>query len=97
MALTVAAAQDFMTKYGDRVCIFAIDNQKMLFINYAGGDVKKEDISFQTINDCDMMIIHHHDMNKHVTYTTYYILEVLQAIYVLDEGCQEFRIDPIHC
>ena len=83
---------------GHRVCAISLNNGKTLLIDYNGPySVKKEDISFDNIDGCDVMVIKHTDISsgKEVKYTSYITTEFIEGIDVMDPEFEDYRIDPL--
>ena len=84
--------------FGKRICGISLNNGKMLFLDYRGvGSTKLEEISFETIGGCDMMVISKTDIShgRHIHYKNYIVTEFIESVIVMDEDSENERVDPM--
>ena len=82
--------------FGKRICGISLNNGKMLFLDYRGS-VKLEDVSFETIGGCDMMVIAKTDIStgRELHYKNYVVTEFIESVIVMDEDSEKYRVDPM--
>ena len=93
-----AGLQEMINTYGERICAISLNNGKMMFLNYPGStSLKLEDISFDTIGGCDVMVVKRKDISsgREINYTSYVTTEFIEAVIVMDEADAMYRIDPL--
>lgn len=99
--MTNEAMQALINDLGDRICAIVFDNNNKVFIGYPSSTAKSvSDLKFQTLGGVDMIGIPKAAGNPKlvrlgVTYTTWHPTECIQAVVTIDDGWEEFRIDPM--
>ena len=84
--------------FGKRICGISLNNGKMVLIDYRGvGSTKLEDISFEKVGGCDMMVINKTDISsgRHLHYKNYIVTEFIESVIVMDEDSENYRVDPM--
>ena len=93
-----AVLQSMIEEFGDRISAISLNNGKMLFVNYSSkASVKLSDISFETRNGCDLMVVKRKDIGsgKEILHTNYIVTEFIENVIVMDEGYENYRVDPL--
>ena len=95
-----ASIQAMINKFGDRICAIILNNGKKLYIGYQGEktSVQISNISFETMNGCDMMVVERTDISftPHVTFKDYITTEFIEQVIVMDEDSRDYRVNPMH-
>lgn len=90
--------QKMFSEYGHRICAIALNNGKQLLIDYPGKDcVRLENITFDTIDGCDVMKIEHRNNSygHELRFTSYVTTEFIENIIIMSEEDAKYRIDPL--
>lgn len=98
MAWTNKALKSMMDKYKGRVCAIHLNNGKVIMIDYPGKyNTKTDDISFETIEGIDLIVIDHTDISsgREVHFKTYNTTEFIEGVDILSEEDAQYRIDPL--
>ena len=85
-------------EFGERICAISLNNGKMMFLDYNGaGSTKLSDITFETRNGCDLMVVKKTDISsgRNIPYTDYITTEFVENVIVMDEGYEQYRVDPL--
>ena len=93
-----ADLESFFNQNKGKICSISLNNGKNLLIDYPGvGNVSSDDISFVKIGSCDMMKIKHtnYSYGKEMKFTSYITTEFIEGINVMDDGYEQFRLDPL--
>jgi len=96
--MTNSALQEMFDTFGKRICGIALNNNKLLLVDYRGkGSTKFEDISFETIGGCDMIVVQKTDISsgREVKYKNYIMTEFVESVMVMDEADALYRVDPM--
>ena len=100
--MTNADLKAMIDKYGDRICIIFFDNSLKLLIGYPGQNPQHaSDLILETIGGVDYVGVRQkstytQDRDNGVTYVNYHLTECIPYIAVMDEGCENYRIDPFY-
>lgn len=100
-AFTNDALQKMITAYGDRIFCIVFDNAFKIFIGYDSSEVKSvNDLTFSTEHGIDLIGVKSlsslpSDRAKGVSFTTYHATALIQHVCVMDEGFEDYRIDPM--
>lgn len=94
--MTNAGMQELFNKYGNRICSISLNNNKVLLLDYKGS-AKIDDITFETIGGCDMMIVKRVDIThgKELKFTDHIVTEFIENVIIMDEGYEDYRVDPL--
>ena len=95
------ALQALIDEFGERICIIVFDNESKVYIGYESSTMKSvNDLQLRTIGGVDMVGIPKHSANPKlqragVTSTSWHPTECIQCVCTLDEGFENYRIDPM--
>lgn len=101
MAYSNAAVQKMIDDYGDRIFCIMWDNGFKLFIGYPSSEVKSvselvlTDIAGTEVIGVPAKSSLPTDRKNGVSFTSYHSTDLIQHIAVMDEGFEDFRIDPM--
>lgn len=98
--MTNADLKAIIDKFGDRIRVIFFDNSLKLLIGYPGQDPQHAtDLILETVGGVDMVGVRHkstytHDRDHGVTYVTYHLTQCIQYISIMDEGYEQYCVDP---
>lgn len=86
----------FIAEFGNRMFCINLDNTRFIYVGYNGG-VKLDDISLETIGGIDFIAVSRKDKSSgvEIPYKIYHVTDSVQWIGVVEEGFEEFGIDPL--
>jgi hypothetical protein len=86
----------FIESFGNRVFCINLDNTRFIYVGYNGG-VKMDDISLETIGGVDYVAVSRTDNSSgvEIPYKIYHLTDSIQWIGIVEEGFEEYGIDPI--
>jgi len=99
--MTNEALQAMIDEFGERISIIIFDNNFKVYIGYPSSTIKSvNEIQFKKFGDTDMIGIPKKCSNPKmdrmgVSTTIWHPTECIQYIATLDEGFENFRIDPM--
>ena len=99
--MTNAAMQEMIAEFGERLCIIIFDNNSKVYIGYPSSTIKSvNDLKFKTFAGVDMIGIPKESNNPklnrlNVTSTSWHVTACIQSIATLDEGYENYRLDPM--
>lgn len=99
--MTNSALKAMIDELGDRICIIAFDNNMKVYIGYPSSTLQNvSDIQLKTFGDTDMVGIPKISNNPKasrlgIASVTWHPTACIQAIGVIDEGFEKYRIDPM--
>ena len=92
--------QAFIDEFGDRMCIIIFDNNTKVFIGYKSSPAKSvSDLQLVNKGGVDFVGVPGIPNDpklarKGVTYTVWRPTEIIQGIVTLDEGFDNYLVDP---
>ena len=93
--MTNAALQAMIDELGDRICIIVFDNNSKVYIGYPSSPIKSvTELKLKTFGDTDMVGIPKKS-NGGLTSTSWHATECIQVIASIDEGFENYLIDPM--
>jgi hypothetical protein len=99
--MTNDALRAMISELGERISIIIFDNNFKVYIGYPSSGIKSvNEIQFKTFGDFDMIGIPRKTSNpkmnrEGVTITDWHPTECIQLVATLDEGFENYRIDPM--
>ena len=93
-----ATMKKMFDDFGQRICGISLNNGKFIYVGYRGSTtIKLEDISFETVGGCDMIVINKTDISsgKPIKYKNYITTEFVESVIVMDEEFVDYRVDPV--
>lgn len=98
--MTNTALKAALAELGDRVCAIILDNDRRIRIGYTDSPFKSvNDIEYKTWGGEDFfgfsrLSTYTMDRDLGVTYTTWHRTGAIQNIIAMDEGYENYRMDP---
>lgn len=98
MPMTNAGVKSFFDKYPGRVCSIHLNNAKSMLIDYPGKyQTTSDDISYENIGGCDMLVVNHTDISsgREVHFKSYVVTEFIESLDVMEPEDAKYRLDPL--
>lgn len=99
--MTNAALQAALNEFGERACIIYMDNDHRIRFGYPDASLQSvTQIQYKTWGGEDFFgysqpSSYVHDAARGVTYTVWHRTDCIQEIAAMDEGWEQYRIDPV--
>lgn len=93
-----AALEAFLTQFKEKMCAIILDNNRCIYIGYNSDTSHTwDEIKTTTMGGVDFFYVKSqgHTQVPVVHYVSYYPTETIQGIYVMEDGYEDFRIDPV--
>lgn len=98
--MTNAALQAALAELGERVCVIILDNDRRIRFGYHDSPLQETtQIEYKTWGGEDFFGFsrpsnYTQDRDHGVTYTTWHRTDAIQQIVAMDEGFEDYRMDP---
>lgn len=98
--MTNTALQAMIDEFGDHICIIVFDNDNKIFIGYKSSPIKSvSDLKLETKGGIDFIGVPFIPNDPKlvrlgVTGTVWHPTDCIQAVMTMDEGYEDYRLDP---
>jgi len=95
--MTNTCLQTLFTTYGDRIFCINLDNGRYIYIGYKDSP-KLADITLETVEGVDFIKVKRKNKSMgsiELEFTNFIPSETVQHIGIMDEGFEDYRVDPL--
>lgn len=98
--MTNTDLQAAINELGNRICIIILDNDRRIRIGYDNSISDPTSLVYKTFGGEDFfgysrLSSYTGDRDRGVTYTTWHRTDCIQQLVAMDEGYEDYRVDPV--